>query len=784
MTKKLVLYWIAAMFAFTAITLADGIIIPPPGVNLSVKYHRVTVNINDQIVQTEVDQVFLNDTEIDSVEGIYIFPLPKDASFSDFSMFVDGEELHAEIFDADSARAIYENIVRRNRDPALLEYLDRDLFRARVYPIRANGEKRIKISYSELLSYDSDIYRYLYPLSTEKFSSKPLEDVSITVTLTSANPIKTIYSPSHPIVVQKIDDYNVTITYADENVKPDRDFILYYTVSSDDIGMNIMTHNPPAEDGFYLFMAAPKLEIDESEVVTKSMLFVLDRSGSMSGEKIVQAKEALRFSVNNLNGDDFFNIIDFSSDVRQFKSSPIIANSANIQEALRYIDGFSANGGTNINDALLTALGQMVEDNRSNMVIFLTDGQPTVGVTDNEAIRQNVKNANTHNARLFVFGVGFNVNTHLLDNLSEDNHGVSTYVRPDENIEVAVSSFVSKINNPVLSNLSLDYGSISVYDFLPKELPDLFKGSQIIKFGRYSNSGNTTITLSGDVNSQKQTFQYSTEFPAENLDNNFIPRLWATRKVGYLLNEIRLNGETQELIDEIIALGKRYGIITPYTSFLILEDTPSGDNFSGLRNQTGENAVSDASNIGNYRGANNPAAVMSELVRYVGNKTFFMRDSFWVDVEYVGDETMLDVEFVSNDYFDLLKNNPDLGQYFAIGKNLVVSFGNVAYKVHEPGLDFIPIPEEIILFPNYPNPFNPGTKIEYFLSKDTRIKIAIYDILGREVKVLVDGFKPAGSHVSVWNGKNSSGVEAASGIYFYKLSTGRSVQVKKMAKLR
>lgn len=784
MLTRPIFFWLAAVLSFTAVVFADGIIVPPPGVNMSVKYHRVTVDIQDQIAHSEVDQVFLNDTDVDSVEGMYIFPLPKDAAFSDFSMFVDGEELHAEVLNADSARAIYESIVRRNRDPALLEYLGTGLFRARVYPIRAHGEKRIKISYSELLSYDADIYRYLYPLSTEKFSARPLEDVSVQVTLTSSNPIKTIYSPSHPISVQKIDDFNAIVIYAEENVTPDRDFILYYTVSSDDIGMNVMVHHPPGEDGFYLFMAAPKFEIQETDVVTKRLLFVFDRSGSMSGDKILQAKEALRFSVTNLNPQDFFNLIDFSSEVRQFKGNPVEANSVNKQEALNYIDRFSATGRTNINQALLAALAQMKPDELSNMMIFLTDGQPTVGQTDNEVIRENVKNANTYNARLFVFGVGYDVNTHLLDHLAEDNHGVTTYVRPDENIEVAVSAFFSKINHPVLSNLSLDYGSISVYDPFPRELPDLFQGSQIIEFGRYRNSGNTTITLSGDVNGRAQSFQQITEFPAESLNNDFIPRLWATRKVGYLLNEIRLNGETQELIDEIVALGKRYGIITPYTSFLILEDTPAADNFSGLRDQTGESAVSDASAIGNYRDANNPGAVMSELVRYVGNKTFFMRDSFWVDVEYRGEETIVDVEFAGDRYFDLLANKPHLGPYFSIGKNVVVSFETIVYKVHEPGLDFAEIPLEFVLFQNYPNPFNPGTTIDYFLSRDTRVKIAVYDLLGREVKVLVNGFKSAGSHFAVWDGTTAAGTQAASGIYFYKLATKRSVRVKKMAKIR
>ena len=393
-------------------------------VNISVKYHHVNVDIDDQVAHTEIDQVFINDSDINNLEAIYIFPLPKGVALDHFSMFVDDQELVAEVLDADSAAAYYESIVRKNIDPALLEYMGQGLFRARIFPFNAFEEKRIKMSYTEVIEYDSDIYRYLYPLNTEKFSARPLEEVLVNVNLTSSNPIKTIYSPSHPIVVQKQGDYHATITYSEQQVKPNIDFVLYFAVSTDDIGLHLLSHNLPDEDGFYMFMAAPKIEISESEVVRKRLLFVLDRSGSMSGQKIDQAKEALRFCVNSLNQNDFFNIVDFSSTINQFKFEPVAANETNIGEALHYIDRFIANGGTNINEALLTALQQMAHDELANMIIFLTDGQPTVGVTENQQIRQNVNSANTVGARLFTFGVGYDVNSTLLDNLTQDNHGV------------------------------------------------------------------------------------------------------------------------------------------------------------------------------------------------------------------------------------------------------------------------------------------------------------------------------------------------------------------------
>ena len=769
---------------------ADGILIPP----IAVKYHRVTMDIDNQVAATHVDQVFFNDTDMDSLEGTYIFPLPEDACISSFSMWVDGEELTAEILNADSARAIYESIVRRRLDPALLEYLGRGMFQARVFPIRTQDEKRIQLSYSELLAYDSGVCRYLYPLSTEKFSTTPLEEVSVTVNLTSSLPIKTIYSPSHPIVVQKEDDYSATITYFEENVKPETDFILYYTVSTEDIGMNLLTHRMTGADGFYLLMAAPKQDWEESDVVKKRIVFVLDRSGSMSGGKIEQAKEALRFCITNLNSDDVFNIVDFASMVSQFRPNPVTATASDVSAAVDYIAYLAATGGTNLNDALLVALNQMSDDSFTNMVVFLTDGQPTVGVTDNEQIQSNVREANVHNARLFVFGVGYNVNTHLLDNLSGQNRGVSVYVRPEENIEVIVSSFFSKINNPVLSNLSIDFGSIITTDMYPVELPDLFEGSQMIQFGRYTNYGGTTVVLSGDVNGLEHNYTYEATFTQEDERSEFIPRLWAIRKVGYLLDQIRLHGESQELIDEIVALSKKYGIITPYTSFLILEDEAPAGAWDGLSEETGWYSFDAATNIGDYSRAEHGHGVKSSEIKYAGNKVFFMRDGFWTDSEYTSGSPTKDVEFLSPEYFALLEESPELGRCFAVGKNVIVVFEGVNYRVCNESSASQTVPVTFGLEQNYPNPFNSETFIRYeVLSQgalETEVSVPvtldIFNILGQKVRTVVNENQENGQHVAVWDGNDYYGRRVSSGIYFYTLSVkgGQWSQIRRMVLLR
>lgn len=785
--SRLIAAIVVAMWAVPV--QADGIIIPPPGVNMAVKSHRVTVTIDRQVALTEIDQVFLNDSDVDSLEAIYIFPIPENATFTSFSMFVDDKEIAAEVLDADSARAIYESIVRRRKDPALLEYIGRGLFQARIFPIRAHGEKRVKIAYTELLRYDAGVVRYLYPLSTEKFSSRPLELVRVAVAIASTDPIKSVYSPSHPITVERPDDYHASALYEDEGVTPADDFLLLYTVDPGDVGMHLIPHRPEGEDGFFLLLASPKQQLDEGEVLPKRVVAVLDRSGSMTGEKIQQARDALIFVLNNLNENDLFNIVDFSSDVRTYRNEPQEATPGNRSAAVSYVRNITAGGGTNINDALLRALSMIAADQFTNIILFLTDGQPTSGVTDNDAIIQNVTAANTASARLFVFGVGYDVNTHLLDRLSGENHGFSIYVRPEENIEEAVSSLFTKISNPVLSDLQLDFGGISVYDLFPQELPDLFEGSQLSVFGRHQNDGAATVTLTGTRKDTVLSFALETSFPTKEEEYSFVARLWAVRKIGYLLDQIRLHGETQELVDEIVALSKKYAIITPYTSFLILEDQPVPGAFNNLTEQTGRNAVDFAADIGSYRGAVTWQSAQVKEARYVSGKAFFFRNNFWVDTAYDDTFPVTEIIFGSEEYFDFISAHPEFGQFLALGKNVAFSVDGRSYRIHEEGVVWTPvyptIPEDFRLYQNYPNPFNPGTRILYEVGRPAQVTLRIYNLRGQLVRTLVDAPHGAQTYWVYWDGRDNRGQRVPGGIYLYELRVdGLRVAARKMTVLR
>lgn len=679
---------------------------PPPPIGstpLTVKYHKVTVTIEDQVARTHVDQVFVNESSF-AMEGTYIFPLPLDATVSQFAMWADGQKMEGKVLDRNEARAVYESIVRRRRDPALLEYINRGAFQASIFPIPPGGERRIEIEYSQVLAAEGGLIHYVYPLNTEKFSARPLDSVSVSVDLRSQDALKAIYSPSHPVSVERDGDHHARIGYEESRVKPDRDFELYYSVSQGDIGVNLLTYKLAGEDGFFLLLAAPKVEVDQSRVVSKDVIAVIDTSGSMDGPKIEQAKSALRYILDHLNAEDRFNVIRFSTGIESY--APDLRPATEHAEATHFVDGLRAAGNTDINRALLEALA-MADQERPTILIFLTDGLPTEGVTDGVKIVANVKQATRSNIRLFAFGIGSDVNAVLLDTLSQDNRGATAYVKENQRIDEQVSAFYAKVSTPVLADLKIDWGGISVSDMYPDPLPDLFVGTQLVLVGRYRNGGPATLKLSGAVNGQSQTFTYGDLAFRSSGGADFIPRLWATRKIGYLLNQIRLRGESQETIAQIVQLAVRYGIATPYTSFLVDEraqteagrqqiigaqatampKAASGGVAPGMGGGVGAAPVQAAQDQEQLRSADSVVAPKGELaaqIRAVGAKTFILRNGVWTDTDYDPSKmTTVKVGFGSDDYFRLIAARPEWGQFFALGEHVIVMPEGMDGKAYE-----------------------------------------------------------------------------------------------------
>ncbi len=533
---------------------------------LSLKSQSVKVDINDQVAKTYISQTFFNNTDRD-LAGTYLFPLPDDTTFSSFSLHIDGKPVEGKILEAAEARQQYEEIVRSMVDPGLLEYADHKTVRARIFPIPAHGTKKVELEYTQVLRADNGMLKYRFPLKTEN-QSEPVEEVNVNVKLASSQGLRTIWSPSHTVSADRSDDHHAKISLLEKNTVPDKDFTLYYSVSDKELAANLLTHKDDADYGYFLLTLTPPAQT--KQVIAKDIVLVADTSGSMSGEKMEQCRKALLYVVNALNEQDRFNVVEFNTDVAKFRPGLVAATSENKKAAETFIKELESRGGTNIGDALQTGKALLSEPSeRPAFLVFLTDGLPTVGETDIPTILTRA--SNTRNIRIFDFGVGYDVNTKLLNRLAEQNHGSTQYVEPEENLETALSGFYQKIKSPVLSDVSLAYEGLEVKDVYPKEVKDIFSGSQVLLIGKYKGSGKATVNLKGQVNGVAKAYSFPLSIAADETDHTYLPRLWAMRRIGYLTDVAQDNGNTREVVDEIVALSKRYGIISAYTSFLVTD---------------------------------------------------------------------------------------------------------------------------------------------------------------------------------------------------------------------
>lgn len=688
---------------------------PSPGqVRLTLQALNVQAEITDGVAVTTVRQSFQSPFD-QPVEGTYVFPLPDEVAVGDFAMTVDGKTLHGEVLDANAARQTYEEIVRRARDPGLLEYLGSRLFKARIFPIPPHGKVEVELRYSQTLTEQGGLGQFRQPLHRESAGAPPLDQLVLNVKLASTLPLASVFSPTHECRITRPSAREATISYEAGRVTPDRDFLLYYQRQDAAFGVAVLAHRGAGEPGTFLLRISPRVEPADEEVLPKDIAFVIDTSGSMAGPKLEQVKRALTFCVNALNPRDRFNILAFSSEVHPFRDGLVAADADARQAAAKYASELKALGGTNIHAALLNALENDPRDGaRPYLIVFMTDGQPTVDITNPEQILKDVAERNGRSVRFHVLGVGTEVNTQLLDKLAETTRGTRDYCTEKEDLELKLGAMVTRLASPVLTNLTLHVTGVSVSDVYPQTLPDLFRGNDLVVFGRYDGSGVASIRLEGQAGGTARTVGYEATFPALEPGGDFLPRLWANRKVAYLLDQIRLHGSNQELVDEVVRLAKRYGIVTPYTSALILEDgskSPGSwtqsdtmqpmlrrlgeaDKQAGVRagipaSVSGGAAVGRSVELKEAEYATAPSAEHDAyardeagqlLVRHVGDRAFVWTDGRWTDTTWNQKLQPTKVAAFSDEYFALLAKHPELKPFFALGPRVLVVLGDQAFE--------------------------------------------------------------------------------------------------------
>ena len=741
---------------------------------LTIDSVHIRAAIAGGVARTEVEQTWRNDTDR-AQEGSYLFPLPEGATVSDFALYDGDKKMTGRLLDKDQAADTYEGIVRRQRDPALLRYVGRGAYEVKLYPVPPHATRRVTLKYAEALPPEGgDARKYVYSFLGGTLgggaAGGPLpRETTVQVTLQDDASLANIYSPTHDVSIRRTGDRTATVSWEAKDARVKDDFILYYsTVRHDPVGLGLLAYNvslpgartaaftPDTEgkrdSGYFLLMASPKMVLPDAPTLPKRVVLVLDRSGSMAGPKIEQARSALAYVLQNLRPSDEFNVMTFNESNDILSPSGLLrATPDNIRRGLAFVKGIEAEGGTNIHDALDAALKMFpavmrANDGGQNMTIFLTDGLPTVGETDDAKITADARAlSRARHVRLFDFGVGYDVDVHFLDRLAEANRGDSDYVRPEEDIEAKVSRFYKKVASPVLTDVHVEIGGAQTAELYPRpsDLPDLFTGSQLLIAGRYTGSGPVTARLTGNVGGRPVSYALATTLPALADTNDFLPRLWATRKIGYLLDSIRLrqtdttgssgSADDPELVSEIVRLSKEYGVITPYTSFLVTDGSEENQPFNGplhgIRRGTGPvlasppfvgrggfgggggypggggfgsggpllkspsqayaavsgavattqsqalratKSASVASGLAGYDAAE--AKAVGDRVRTVGAKTFTLQKGVWTDSAYdpAKQKDVLTVTAFSDAHFALLKKYPRLAAYTSLGDNVLV----------------------------------------------------------------------------------------------------------------
>src|SRR5438128_4558474 len=659
----------------------------------------VQVAVVGRVARVTVEEWFRNAGALLD-EGNYLYPLPGEAVFIDFSLWQGDRELKGEQMNAVQARAIYEEIVRRKRDPALIELAGHGLLRARVFPIGPGETRKITLRYTQMLDRVGDAWRFRYTAGT---GAGAAPSSSFRMQVDSAARFGDPYSPTHHLSASPGDD-RIELTLADSSTRGDLE--LFLPLARTLVGMSLVASQPVGEDGFFMLLLAPGRA--EAPSMHRDLVAVLDVSGSMSGDKLDQAKAALVQLLGTLRSADRFRVVTFGSSVRRYAAGWTDVSADNVRAAQEWVRRLDTDGGTNIAGALTEACAEPPAEGGLGGVVFLTDGMATVGETDPERIADQAERSRGV-FRVFAFGIGYDVNTYLLDRLTERARGVTEYIRPGGDIEQAVATLASKVASPVLADLALRADGVELYDLQPHSLPDLFGGDELVVFGRYRGRGREerSVTVIGRRGRHEERFSTAARFGSEESGADYIQQLWAARKAGALSSEIRLHGPNPEIVSELKRLALRYGILTEYTSYLVQEPNvlarPVPLQPPAPEAQAGAGAVQRSREARKLAGslsldaivvtgavgvADSLAAVpggRSDRSQRIGGRLFVWRDSVWTDIAHGDSLRVVNVAAYSDAYFALLRALPELVRAATLEPAVLVAGRRVSIKIEGSG---------------------------------------------------------------------------------------------------
>ncbi len=595
----------AALFSPSA--QAAGLLKPIGGRDggAHIKSHHVEVTINNGFAQTVVDQLFGNSNDHD-FEACYSFPLPKAASLSELSLWINGQEVLGEVLEKQQARKVYEQQVAAGKESALAEKNDFMTFDISIGRVKAGQDTRVRLVYYQPITIELNIGRYLYPLAEGgvddtriafwESDDRVRESFTFKLKLKSAFPVKEVRLPGYEQSAQITSgaqsgegekgeggtEYDVLIDSGEGGATLSRDIVFYYRLDDGTPArVELLSYRAsPREEGTFMAVITPAADLKRIGEGT-DWIFVLDRSGSMSGNKIRTLADGVGRVLGKMSPHDRFKIVTFNDQADNMTRGFVTATPEHVQAWIAKVQGIQSGGGTAL-FAGLTEGYQGVDADRTTGVILVTDGVCNVGPTQHSAFLKMLKQ---YDIRLFTFVIGNSANQPLMERLAKDSGGFAMNISDADDIIGRLMQAKIKVTHECLHDVKLSFSGERVKEVTPRVIGNIYMGEQIVLFGRYSGHGEVTLKLSAKISGQERSWSCAAILPETDTENPELERLWALAQIDERMEKIREEGESEALRAEIVRLGTAFSLVSDYTSMVILDDEALENNSLQRSNQ-------------------------------------------------------------------------------------------------------------------------------------------------------------------------------------------------------
>jgi len=578
----------------------------------------LNVDIEGDLAGVTVVQTFINPTQ-EPLHATYLFPMNKDAAVHGMQMEISDEIVEAKIKKIEKAKNIFKKAKKEGKTASLLTQHRPNMFTQKIANLIPGMPIKITLKYAQTINKVDNEYQLVVPLvvgpryqplgsgkaplvvdqniavgvkkvrSDSTYGQWEIESlpkypsvfgpnaqfqvdrdrVSIKVSINAGIPITNVYSHTHELDVSGTEKDKV-VTLSEGRTIDNKDFVLNYRLTGKSTQASILTHRKE-KDGYFSLLIEPPAVPRNQDITAREMIFVLDTSGSMSGEPMNASKVFMRSALKTLRPDDYFRIINFGSTSHEFTNSPIRATQNNLYRGQKHIDSLNANGGTEIIPAIKKAFSSPLINRTLRIVVFLTDGY----VSNESAVMQLI-NEKIKGARIYAFGVGTSVNRYLLSEMGRIGHGFARYIDPTEDSEEGAIKFARTLSSPLLTDISIDWNKLNVSEVTPEIIPDLFSGDSIRIQGKYEGSGLQTIRVNGKVQGREASLPLQFNLPQENFydaSTSVIPLVWARSKISDYMRQLNAksnvsNKNSDELKFKVTTLGLDHSLATKWTSFV------------------------------------------------------------------------------------------------------------------------------------------------------------------------------------------------------------------------